>query len=154
MFSIFKPFIFTNNCCLFFYRISTSSLPPPAKLQSIPQQLASLLYLNHSSSGTCSPLHPGKFYSKATSRKLLWIYSCTSVSTSWPTLLREQAHTSMTQSIYPAFYLQLTLICCNPTQKLPVYNNTSTNVSMCVDVQASELCQTLVRLLLLSVSNH
>lgn len=96
-----------------------SSLPPLAKLQNIPQQFTSLPYLNHPSSGICSPLHPGKFYAKATaSRKLLWVYSCTNVSTSWPTLLWEWAHMSMTQSIYPAFYLQLTLICCKSNSEV------------------------------------
>lgn len=90
-----------------------SSLPCLAKLQSIPQQLISLPYLNHSSLGTRSSSYPGKFYAKVTaSRKLLWVYSFASVNTSWPTLLWERDHMSMTQSIYPQFYLQLTLIRC------------------------------------------
>lgn len=96
-----------------------SSLPPVAKLQSMPQQLISVPHLNHFSSGTWSPSHPGKFHAKTTaSRKLLWVYSLAIVNTSWPTLLREWDHMFMTQTIYPTFYLQLTLICCKSNSEV------------------------------------
>lgn len=76
-------FYFYEDLLVFFLNVISTFSDYLANLLHISQQLVSLLCLNRPSSGTCSPLHSGEIYAKATvSRELLWIYSTANINTS------------------------------------------------------------------------
>lgn len=135
--------------------ISTSSVYL-AKLLHTSHQLVSLPCLNNPYLGSCSPLHSGKIYPKATAlRELPWIYRTASINTSWTILLREWENMCMTQNTYPTLYLTININLLQIQLRSCLFTSVRAWTYPCVwTLRFQPLCQTPVRLLLLSVSNH